>query len=203
MGGMARGPWLLAFLYLLPADSQTPVPKLRLPGLVQPVRYSVDLKLTPGLDAFEGSIDMEVDVLQPTSVVWIHGNSLEFRSVVYHSKGSSVDMTADLHENDLVALRAPDALSPGLASIHVSYLGRVSRILTDGLFQQLYNGEWYMFSKFEPVTARRAFPCFDEPSFKTPWRITLHVPENLRAVSNAPIVSEDAESGGLKAVHFA
>ncbi|MEP6533996.1 MAG: M1 family aminopeptidase [Bryobacteraceae bacterium] len=200
---MSRGLWLLGLLYLLPAHSQTAVPKLRLPDAVQPVRYVVDLKLLPGEDPFEGRIDIEVDVRRPTSVIWIHANALEIQSVHFQSPSSTTAMNADAHENDLVGLRSPAPLPPGRGSIHISYRGQVSRILTDGLFQQRYNGDWYLFSKFEPVTARRAFPCFDEPSFKTPWRITLHVPEKLRAFSNAPMMSEEPESGGLKAVKFA
>lgn len=200
---MSRGFWLVGFLYLLPAFAQAPVPKLRLPDSVQPLKYSVDLKLVPGEDTFEGTIDIDVDVRRPSSVIWIHGNSLEFRTVRIQSKGKAVPMTADLHENDLVGLRPANEVAAGAASIHISYFGQVSRILTDGLFQQRYNGDWYLFSKFEPVTARRAFPCLDEPSFKTPWRLTLHIPEKLRAFSNAPMVSEESESGGFKAVRFA
>ncbi len=34
-------------------------------------------------------------------------------------------------------------------------------------------GDWYIFTQFEPLGARRVFPCFDEPSFKVPWQLTL------------------------------
>jgi len=58
------------------------------------------------------------------------------------------------------------------------------------------------FTTFTPIDARRAFPCFDEPRFKTPWEITIHLRRELKAFSN------DAESivlepNGMKAVHFA
>src|SRR5581483_10639980 len=38
--------------------------------------------------------------------------------------------------------------------------------------------------------------------FKTPWKLTLHVPQGLKTFSNTPIASEDAEPNGMKAVHF-
>ena len=200
---MARGLWLIGFLYLLPAFAQGPAPKLRLPDSVQPLNYSVDLKLVPGNDTFEGNIVIAVDVRRPSTMIWIHGNALQIREVHIDSNGKTVPMTAELHENDLVGLRTASEVAVGAAAIHISYSGQVSRILTDGLFQQRYNGDWYLFSKFEPVTARRAFPCFDEPSFKTPWTLTLHIPDKLRAFSNAPMVSEESESDGFKAVRFA
>ncbi len=39
-------------------------------------------------------------------------------------------------------------------------------------------------TQFEAISARRAFPCFDEPGYKTPWEITLRVPDGLVAVAN-------------------
>ncbi|KAJ8318617.1 hypothetical protein KUTeg_003708 [Tegillarca granosa] len=46
-------------------------------------------------------------------------------------------------------------------------------------------------SKFQPVAARRAFPCLDEPNFKAEYTIRLvHKPE-YRALSNMPINSEE------------
>ena len=42
-------------------------------------------------------------------------------------------------------------------------------------------------SKFEPVAARRAFPCFDEPNMKAEFTVTLiHRPDYI-ALSNMPV----------------
>ena len=45
-------------------------------------------------------------------------------------------------------------------------------------------------------TRRRVFPCFDEPSYKSPWQLTLTIPAGSSAVSNTPIVSESPAPGG-------
>ena len=48
-------------------------------------------------------------------------------------------------------------------------------------------------SKFQPTYARRAFPCFDEPSFKSTFTVTLVRPtEGYVALSNMPVESERA-----------
>src|SRR5262249_52231008 len=59
------------------------------------------------------------------------------------------------------------------------------------------------FTQFESIDARRAFPCFDQPDFKTPWRLTLHVKQEEKAFSNTPVTSESMEGDGFKRVAFA
>src|SRR6185295_4604670 len=56
---------------------------------------------------------------------------------------------------------------------------------------------------FETVDAREAFPCFDEPGFKVPWRLELTVPKGLVVAANNPIESTQAAEAGWKKVTFA
>ncbi|HEX3758695.1 MAG TPA: M1 family metallopeptidase, partial [Kofleriaceae bacterium] len=69
-------------------------------------------------------------------------------------------------------------------------------------FKQTVAGAAYVYTQFEAVYARRAFPCFDEPDNKVPWQLTLDVPAQLVAVANAPIAAESPLSGGKKRVEF-
>lgn len=41
-------------------------------------------------------------------------------------------------------------------------------------------------SKFEPIEARRAFPCFDEPRFKATWEFKIDHPNSTIALFNSP-----------------
>jgi aminopeptidase N len=62
----------------------------------------------------------------------------------------------------------------------------------------------YMFStQFEACTARRAFPCFDEPNLKASFEFEVEIPDDLVAISNMPekATSKGAKSG-LKKVSF-
>ncbi len=58
-------------------------------------------------------------------------------------------------------------------------------------------------TQFEATDARRAFPCWDEPDFKATFAITLVVDEDLLALSNGAIVSEEPVPGGRRKVTFA
>jgi aminopeptidase N len=50
-------------------------------------------------------------------------------------------------------------------------------------------------TQFEAEFARRAFPCFDEPCVRSTFSLTLTVPSDLTAVSNAPLLSRTVASG--------
>ena len=95
-----------------------------------------------------------------------------------------------------------DRAISGQGVLHVAYQGKISRNSSAGIFQLKEDREWYVYSQFEPTDARRAFPCFDEPSFKVPWQMTLHVPKDDLALSNTPVQSESSEPNGMKTVRF-
>ena len=188
---------------VIPCPGQSEPPKLRLAMSVHPVRYSADLRMTPGEDRFNGSITIELEILQPVSTIWMHAKSLTFDSttirIAGHDQPARVTPASD---NDFISITTGETLPAGHATLQIAYSGEVSRGLTDGAFQQQEGKDWYIFTKFEPVTARRVFPCFDEPSFKVPWQLTLHVPKDLKAFSNTAVLSEKDESNGMKEVRF-
>ena len=57
-------------------------------------------------------------------------------------------------------------------------------------------------TQFEATDARRFFPCWDEPSFRARFQLTVVVPEYMTAFSNMPAEKETKVAGG-KEVRFA
>src|SRR4051812_42875322 len=47
-------------------------PTLRLPTLAVPQRYALDLTLVPADETFTGRIDVDLNILSPTSVLWLN-----------------------------------------------------------------------------------------------------------------------------------
>jgi alanyl aminopeptidase len=85
----------------------------------------------------------------------------------------------------------------------LAYTGRVATKDTEGIFRQKDGDDWYAFTQFEAIYARRAFPCFDEPSFKTPWQLTIHAPKGSVAVSNTPVTIQRSDGDGGRTFVFA
>ena len=65
----------------------------------------------------------------------------------------------------------------------------------------------YLYTIFVPARAHEAFPCFDQPDLKARWTLTLSVPLEWTAVSNAEIVSRknvpNPDGGTRSIVEFA
>lgn len=192
---------LLFFCCSLLVAAQTP--SLRLPDTVLPVRYSASLRITPGQERFSGDIRIDLDVRQPVSTIWLNAKALAIENGQLSQSSRRMPVAFEHAPNDFLGVKTASPLQAGAAQLEIRYTGEVSRSLTDGAFQQQQGSDWYIFTKFEPVTARRVFPCFDEPSFKVPWQLTLEIPHSLKAFSNTPVISETASAAGTKSVRFA
>jgi alanyl aminopeptidase len=191
---------LLAALTAFAAD--TP-PKTRLAEVqdVQPTRYGVDLTLDPAKTTFSGAIVIGMDVRKSVDTIWLNQEKLQIKSAVFYSQGIERLATVIPGGDDFVGLKLPGALPVGFASVSIQYSGEVNANNSAAIFHQQENGDWYLFTQFEPTDARGAFPCFDEPSYKTPWQLTLRVPASDTAISNTNIASEST-AGGLRTYVF-
>src|SRR5262249_38068743 len=73
-----------------------------------------------------------------------------------------------------------------------------------GLYRVKERGAFYAFTQFEPNDARRAFPCFDEPDFKTTFDVRVTTPRGNLVVANANETGRsDSEEGKSTMFTFA
>jgi alanyl aminopeptidase len=178
-------------------------PTLRLGNEIRPVKYAADLTLIPGAATFNGKIDIDVVLAKPASVVWLNATELVITKAAITRGGKIQPAMAEPSGDDFIGLRFLAEMSAGPAALHIQYQGKISSKDSVGIFQGSDGNETYLYTQFESTDARRAFPCFDQPNFKTPWQLTLHIPKIDRAFSNTPQLSETAEPNDRKRVVFA
>jgi alanyl aminopeptidase len=192
-----------ALLCARAALAGAPAPaQMRLPPWVQPLSYEVQLTIRPEQEVFQGRVLIDVDLPQARDFLWIHARDLKLRRVQATVGGKTIRASVAPGNAEVKGLRFAARLPAGRARLEFDYSGQLDAIGTRGLFRQQDAGQWYAFSQFEPVSARSAFPCFDEPQWKTPWKLTLTVRAQHVAVSNMPVARETALSGGMKRVEF-
>ncbi len=186
-----------------PAVASRAVPTGKLPREVRPLAYHLALEIVPSRERFSGHVRIEVELAQPTARVWLHAKGLHVSRAQAEAAGTVVAGRLQQVDDEGVArLELEHSLPAGPAVLDFSYDAPFDRQLS-GLYKVRAQGKDYAFTQFEPVSARQAFPCFDEPAFKTPFDVTLTVSATDVAVSNAPEVSSEPVAQGEKRVRFA
>jgi peptidase M1-like protein/ERAP1-like protein len=188
----------------VPAGLSPPRPTLRLPRNFVPTGYTARLDIDPANPGFEASIQIAGQIAERSLVVWLHARKLAIHTAVARRDGQpDVALTATPTGEDLLELRAATPLAAGAWTIAIDYAGTLDPLNTTGAFKQTVGDGSYVFTQFEALYARRAFPCVDEPDNKVPWKLTLDVPRALVAVANSPEASVTPLDGNKKRVEFA
>ncbi|HEY0097081.1 MAG TPA: M1 family metallopeptidase, partial [Archangium sp.] len=186
------------------APRPTPTsPALRLPAAVRPTGYTVELTLDPAAPVFQGVVEMDLEVKEAAEALWLHGRHLTVREATLTVKGRSEVLTQVKGKGDFLGFVAAGRLEPGAAHLRIVYEGQLSDREVLGAFRAQEGGDWYAYTQFEPLGARRVFPCFDEPGFKVPWQLTFHVPKGNVAVTNTPVATEEPRADGGTTYRFA
>ncbi|HSR98454.1 MAG TPA: hypothetical protein VLM79_15455, partial [Kofleriaceae bacterium] len=185
--GCGTGPGAAPPVVSPPAERAEAAPGLRLPRTFVPTGYAVRLAVVPSEAQFAGHIEIEGELASPSRVIWLDAQGLTFGAAVAVTAAGRTTLDAVPSPTGVVALRAPKALPAGHVVLVIDYRGAVNPTSQDGVFREQSGGAWYAFTQFEATYARRAFPCFDEPDVKVPWRLTLDVPAGMIALSNAPV----------------
>lgn len=184
-------------------DNELPPPHFRLPTSVVPQHYSLELTAVPDKDTFAGAVDIDLNFKETSSVLWLNAEKITVTDATLTVNGETLTAKVIPQPKDLVGFSFDHPAGPGSAKLHINYQGEISRKDKAGIFQVKDGDHWYIYSQLEEISARRAFPCFDEPGYKVPWQVTLRVPSDDGAFSNTPVLSEEPGSGGMKTVRFA
>ncbi len=178
-------------------------PKLRLPAGAVPTGYRVALTIDPARTTFRGAADIGVRLSAPTELLWLNATELEVQKASATAGGSPVAVRVVPGGSDFLGFAFEKPVAAGELDLHVEYTGSIAETSTQGVFRQKDGDAWYVYTQLETTDGRRAFPCFDEPSYKSPWELTLTIPAGSNALSNTPIVSETPAPGGGRVVRFA
>lgn len=183
------------------ASNDAAAPKLRIPAGARPTRYAVTLTVVPGAAKVPGEITIDVELDRPHPVLWLNAVALSISKLTVDAADSNARIITG--DDEFVGLAFDPPLAAGSHRLTLAFDAKQNRNSSRGIFTLADNGAWYTMTQFEPVAARQAFPCFDEPGFKVPWQLTLRVPRNVSAVSNTPIVSDTAAGDDMKSIRFA
>ncbi|KAG9355081.1 hypothetical protein JZ751_001794 [Albula glossodonta] len=180
-----------------------PWSNMRLPTKVVPNHY--DLSIHPNLTTlnFTGTVKISVDVKQDISYIVLHSKGLEITMAKILAEGMEQDMTVLEHlPHEQIALLLPHQLhGQRQYQLYIEYQADLADGF-DGFYKSIYrtqNGYKRVLAAtdFEPTAARMAFPCFDEPLFKSTFSIKIRRERRHIALSNMPKMQTVEHDDGL------
>ena len=191
--------------FALPAlAAETDYPHGQLPATVTPTHYALDLKVVPNDPTFSGTVSIDVKLEKPTNLIWLHGRELKVSKAEVVDTGGAVIKATWTEIPDsfgVVKLALAKQAKGPTAKINVTYSARYNEEL-EGVYRVNEGGDAYIFTQMEPFDARRGFPSFDEPRFKTPYELKLTVRKSDSFTANAPMAKREELPGDLARVTF-
>jgi alanyl aminopeptidase len=172
----------------------------RLPQNIIPSSQYIELTLDPEKDDYVGHTITQLNITQSTNKIALHGIDLQMKSIQLILDGTTRELTAKKGEYDLIWLTDEQPIKAGNYQLKVEFSAKYSKDAL-GLYKTTYQDVNYLFTQFEMLFARRAFPVFDEPSVKIPYQLTLTVPKGLQVATNTPVIDETI-NGKNKTVRF-
>jgi aminopeptidase N/puromycin-sensitive aminopeptidase len=176
----------------------------RLPQLAVPESYRLSFAPDLANNTFAGEETIEVRVLKPTAKIVLNAKDIDFQDVSITGAGGAQKAAVTLDkENQMASLAVDEPLRPGPATVHIRYAGTLNDELRGFYIGKDGEGRKYAATQFEDTDARRAFPCFDEPAYKSTFDVTVVADKGMTVISNGRVVSDSPGPGGGKhTVHF-
>lgn len=183
----------------------------RIPTALQPYRYEITIqpyfRVNEAPTNFSGTAKIWFQAIENTDKLIFHAMFLDINnstlsieavndpsfSPLNNFRWSYDDVTSQVTVNLAEYSRT---FSSGLNySLYVDYIGYTTHDLV-GFYRSSYtndNGEthWLVTSQLEYIEARKCFPSFDEPGFKSVYKMTIVHDNSLTAMSNMPIDSSN------------
>ena len=186
------------------------IENFRLPKYAIPTRYNIEL--SPDLEEkkFQGKVDLSINILEETDQISVNVAELHVNSIQINSdnlKNLKVLNWEIDDQYEIMKIHFSENLLPGEINLSISYSGFLNDKLR-GFYHSTFTdseGETQSIAttQFESTDARRAFPCFDEPEYKSVFSISMIVEKDQFCVSNAAIKNLDENySKDLKKIDF-
>src|SRR5260370_738330 len=190
-------------------DAQAASPELS--KNIVPIAYRIVLTPDVATARFAGTEEIDVEVKQPTETVIVNAADLVISGAQLADDSKSQATISVDEKAETASLHFSHLLSVGRHTLALSYSGSIGTG-GSGLFSVKYDTgqrqNHMLVTQFEFNSARRMFPCWDEPSAKATFTLSATLPANDAVISNTPVAVEsaagtDASGVPLKRITFA
>lgn len=182
---------------------------VRLPLHIVPINYNLTLK--PDLEAFvfTGIEVIKIKLTKNSKTITLHSKDIDIEKVeIENIKNKKIQFTSKISydtKQETATFTFKNEIKKGEVDLKLIFSGIINESLR-GFYKSKYEikgvTKHIATTQFEATDARRCFPCFDEPSHKAIFEVSLIIPGTHTAISNTLPVSIKEHEVGLKIVKF-
>ncbi len=179
----------------------------QLPRNAVPNHYRINFTPDAANLKFTASTSIDIKLITASDSVTLNAADLDFAKVTIRKpKGKPVAAAVAVDAKQQTATFTFPKMAAGSYTLDIDYTGKIAQ-QANGMFALDYKNpegqdKRALFTQFEAPDARRFIPSWDEPNYKATFDVTATVPADLMPVSNMPIASKKAATGGKSTVTF-
>ncbi|OXA63021.1 Aminopeptidase N [Folsomia candida] len=178
---------------------------VRLSKDLVPLHYDVQIRPIINLPVDDpeqftapGEVTIRLRCVTPTTNITLHSNDIDihYDDVTVRIVQTSISIRIVTHTNDssmsTYSMQLESSLDAGLEyEVFIPFTAKVGNRLS-GLYRSSYldaagQQKWLATTQFQSIGARQAFPCFDEPGFRSTFNVTIGRAEGYHSLANAPL----------------
>jgi puromycin-sensitive aminopeptidase len=153
-------------------------------------------------DDYHGEVEIELELDAPRRTLELHADDLRVSGAHVEIAGRTLRGKITRHPSyETVRVQLPERLPAGRATLTLAFAGKLRKDLR-GLYASSAGKRKYAFTQLEATDARRFFPCFDEPTFKARFTMSVTTSQKNTVLANAPIASTKRLPRNRKLVRF-
>jgi tricorn protease interacting factor F2/3 len=160
---------------------------------VVPINYNLEFEPIFENFTFNGKETITIDCKESVNTIMLNCAELEIISCHIRHDGISRDAVTKVDaKKEELTITLKNKIK-GKAFVDIEFVGQLNDRLL-GFYRSKYtqNGKvkYLATTQFEAADARRAFPCWDEPSAKATFDISIITENKFTAISNMPVISK-------------
>ncbi|XP_014776693.1 uncharacterized protein LOC106873725 [Octopus bimaculoides] len=177
--------------------------KMRLPKDLIPMSY--DIKIQPEIYGgnatkfyFHGSVQMHIISLKPVRTITFHADNLEISNLTVHTNNEMssrvpiLSTSIDTEKQFFNILLGTEIAANTSVTVELNFRGNLKKQLSGLYLSSYYKRREVVYlatTQFEPTSARKAFPCFDEPQMKAKFNVKIVRKKHYKSISNTNVKS--------------
>jgi len=159
---------------------------------VQPLNYKLSFNTNLDTLVFSCEENITINIKSATKTIVLNSKDLSIKKVYIIKKDKRIDCKFEVdNKKELLKINLPEKIKDNVV-VNIEFEGKNNNLLY-GFYYSNYKykneNKRLLTTQFEASAARMAFPCFDEPKFKSTFDVSIISDQDLEAVSNMPVKS--------------